>query len=52
MKGKPIDSFNPCEDFFLVIIEAHSVDAAMKMLKMASVSDTPSKEFAPQGDVT
>ena len=52
MKGKPIDSFDPCEDFFLVVIEAHIVAAAMKMLKMASVNDTPSKEFAPQGDVT
>ena len=52
VKGKPIDSFNPCEDFFLVVIEAHILAAAMKMLKMSSVHDTPSAEFAPQGDET
>ena len=49
VKRKPIDSFDPCEDFFLVAIEAHIVVAAMKMLKLTSVHGTPSIEFAPQG---
>jgi len=52
VKRKPINSFDPCEDFFLVAIEAHIVAAAMKMLKMASVHDIPSEEFAPQRAVT
>ena len=52
VKRKPIDSFDPCEDFFLVAIEAHIVVAAMKMLKLTSVHGTPSIEFAPQGDET
>ena len=52
MKGKPIDSFDTCEDYFVVVIEAHIVAAAMKLLKMPSLSDVPSTEFVPQGDLT
>ena len=52
MKGKPIDSFNPCEDFFVVVIKAHIVAAAMKLLNMSSMGDVPSVNFAPQGDLT
>lgn len=52
MKGKPIDSFDPCEDFFVVVIKAHIVAAAMKLLNMSSMGDVPSVNFAPQGDLT
>jgi len=52
VKGKPLDSFDPCENIFLVVIEAHIVAAAMKKLKMTTVYDTPSEEFAPQGAIT
>lgn len=52
IKGKPIDSFDPCEDFFVLVVEAHLVAAAMKLLQLQDVSDVPTKEFAPQGDTT
>lgn len=52
IKGKPIDSFDPCEDFLILVIKAHIVAAAMKLLKMTSLHDVPSMDFVPQGDLT
>ena len=49
---KPIDSFDACEDFFVLVIEAHIVAATMKLLEMETLNDTPSKQYAPQGDLT
>ena len=47
-----MDSFDACEDFFVLVIEAHVVAAAMKLLGMQVLSDTPSKQYAPKGDLT
>ena len=52
VKGKPIDCFDPCEDFFVLIVEAHIVIAAMKLREMATLSDVPSTKYLPQGEVT
>jgi len=52
LKGKAIDSFDACEDFFVLVVEAHVVAAAMKLLDMETLSDTPSKQYAPKGDLT
>ena len=52
VKGKPIDCFDPCEDFFVLIVEAHIVTAAMKLLEMATLSNVPSTKYVPQGEVT
>jgi len=37
IKGKPIDSFEACEDFFVLVVEAHVVAAAMKLLDMEAL---------------
>lgn len=50
--GKPIDCFDPCEDFFALIVEAHIVAAAMKLLEMTTLNDVPSTKYVPQGEVT
>lgn len=52
VKNKPIDSFDACEDFFVVVMEAHIVAATMKLLKMKSLTDVPSMEFVPHGETT
>ena len=52
VKGKPIDCFDPCEDFFVLIVEAYIVAVAMKLLKLHNLSDVPSEEYATHGDVT
>ncbi len=48
----PIDSFDACEDFFVLIVESHIVVAAMRMLEMNSTSDIPSAKYAPDGEDT
>ena len=52
VKKKPIDSFDPCEDCFVLVTKAHVVAAAMELLKMTSLHDVPSTDFVPQGDLT
>ena len=38
-----------CEDFFLLVLEAHICEAAMKTFKMSSLDGEPSAEFFPAG---
>lgn len=39
----------PCEEFFLLVVEAHILAVAMNMFEMESLSDTPcTKHFPPQ----
>ena len=53
VKKKPIDSFDACEDYFALVTEALITSAAMKLLGMSSLNDTPSiSEYLPQGDST
>ena len=51
-----MDSFDACEDFFVLVIEAYVVAVAMKLLGMQVLSDTPSKpcskQYAPKDDLT
>ena len=45
----PKSSFTACEDFFLLVVEAHIVSAVLKCFEMSSIDDTPSKSFFPEG---
>lgn len=45
----PKDSFTPCEDFFLLVVEAHIVAAALKVFEIPTVKDNPSKALFPDG---
>lgn len=45
----PKDNFTACEEFFLLIVEAHIVAAALKVFSMATVNDSPSKVLFPEG---
>ena len=44
---EPSRSVAPCEEFFLLVVEAHILAAAMQMFRMESLDDTPSEEFFP-----
>ena len=48
---KPSKSVAPCEDFFLLVAEAHILEAAMNLFSMNSLDDTPSEEFFPAQSV-
>lgn len=43
----PSRSVAPCEDFLLLVVEAHALAAAMHLFGMSSLEDTPSDEFFP-----
>lgn len=43
----PSKSVAPCEEFFMLVVEAHVLAAAMHFFKMRSLEDTPSEEFFP-----
>jgi len=45
----PKNSFTACEDFFLLITEAHVVAAALEVFKMSDIEGTPSNELFPDG---
>ena len=52
VKGKPIDCFDPSEDFFVLIVEAHIIVAAMTLLEMTTMGDVPSTQYLPFGEMT
>ena len=45
--NKPKSNFNTCDDFFEVIITAHILAAAIEVLGMKNLGDTPSEEIVP-----
>ena len=45
--AKPKDDFNACDDFFEIVITGHILAAAMDMLGMESLQDTPCHESIP-----
>ena len=45
----PKESFTACEDFFLLVVEAHIVSAALKCFDMSTVDDSPCKSLFPEG---
>ena len=44
---KPLDNFNACDDFFVLVVKAHILVAAMKTLGMNDVNATPSSPLFP-----
>ena len=40
--SKPKSSFNACDDFLEIVVNAHILSAALKILKMSSIEDEPS----------
>jgi hypothetical protein len=44
---KPLDNFNACDDFFVLVVKCHILTAAMKMLEMDDVTSIPSKKYVP-----
>jgi len=45
----PSNNVTACEDFFLMVVEAHILSAAMKVFEMKSVEDTPVRRLFPDG---
>ena len=43
----PSNDVNSCEDFFLLVLTAHILAAAMEILGMQSLSDTPDETLVP-----
>ena len=50
VSADPIRRFNECEDFFKLIINCFLLVAAMKFLKMTSLSDVPSLPHVNQAN--
>ena len=45
--GSPKDNFNECEDFFFTVVRTHIIAAAMEVLGMDSLSESPKKYIFP-----
>ena len=45
----PKNNVAACEEFFLLVVEAHILAAAMSVFSMTNLSDAPSKTFFPDG---
>ena len=46
---KPEKNVSACEEFFLLVVEAHICAAVMKVFEMSSVNDTPTESLFPPG---
>ncbi len=44
---KPMDKLDACEDFIVLVTEAHILSAAMTIFFMNSLDDRPSMMFSP-----
>ena len=44
---KPLDDFNACDDFFVLVVKCHVIAAAMKMLNMSQTSQVPFSPLFP-----
>ncbi len=44
---RPLDNFNACDDFFVLVVHAHILAAAMKMLGISDVNEIPSSSPFP-----
>lgn len=49
VKSDPTGAVTACEDFFVLVVEAHILSAAMTVFGMATVKDEPEKTFFPEG---
>ena len=45
---KPSNNVTACEEFFILVVEAHILAACMEVFGMSSLDDTPSTEFFPE----
>lgn len=45
---KPDKSVTACEEFFLLVVEAHICSAAIKLFDMKSLDDVPSSKHFPE----
>lgn len=43
----PLDDFNACDDFFVLVVKSHIVAAAMQMLGISDVGEIPSSPLYP-----
>ena len=41
MVKHPLDNFNACDDFFILIVKCHILAAAMGILKMTTTNEIP-----------
>ncbi len=48
----PIESFDACDDFIVLVVECLIVAAAMKMLGMSEMHEIPTTNYAPKGTDT
>ncbi len=46
---KPEKSVTPCEEFFLLVTEAHICSVAMQVFSMSTATDRPCTELFPEG---
>ena len=49
VRKKPEKAVTACEEFFLLVVEAHICTAAMKLFGMSSLKDEPSSAHFPEG---
>jgi len=49
VKTKPKDDYNACDDFFMLVLNAHILTAAMEFLGMGSLEDNPNPAIIPDG---
>lgn len=49
VKSKPKDDYNACDDFFMLVLSAHILTAAMEFLGMGSLDDDPNPDIIPEG---
>ena len=47
--NSPSDNFTACEDFFILVVEAHIIAAAMEAFGMKSAEDSLDKKYFPDG---
>ena len=46
---KPLDSFNTCEDFFVLVVEGRIIVAILTMVEMKLLDNIPSAQYAEEG---
>ncbi len=44
---QPLDNFNACDDFFVLVVKSHILAAAMEMLGMVDLNEIPSCSLFP-----
>ena len=49
--SKPKVNFNACDDFFEITVSAHILAAALEVLDMKSLGDTPSEKHFPSPEI-